>query len=149
MPSQLLIVGDLFHSHANKEMELFLRWRNDLPHLKINLIRGNHDILKKKFYEEANITVEPTRSVINDFCFTHDIDARCEEEKGYFTFSGHVHPGVRISGMGRQALYFPCFHFRKDHAVLPAFSRFTGLVQMERMAGDKVFAIVEKAVIKV
>src|SRR5665647_5672 len=29
-PSTLLIAGDMFHSKANKEIDLFLKWRNDL-----------------------------------------------------------------------------------------------------------------------
>ena len=29
-PKKLIIVGDLFHSHSNKEHDLFLKWRNDL-----------------------------------------------------------------------------------------------------------------------
>lgn len=147
-PSNILIVGDLFHSTANKEMDLFLKWRRDLSAIKFSLVKGNHDILKKKFYEEADITVENSRSIIGEFCFVHDIESRCEEDEGYFTFSGHVHPGITIHGSSRQSLSFPCFYFRKDHAILPAFSKFTGTAKLRRIAGDRVFAIVEKAVIK-
>src|SRR5882762_7169930 len=43
-PRELIIVGDMFHSHANKELELFLKWRSDLSGIHIRLIRGNHDI---------------------------------------------------------------------------------------------------------
>ena len=42
--NQLIIVGDLFHSHLNKELEWFRRWRSDLSSLKIQLIKGNHNI---------------------------------------------------------------------------------------------------------
>ena len=28
-PKQIIAVGDLFHSRANKEMDLFIKWRND------------------------------------------------------------------------------------------------------------------------
>ena len=52
---QLIIVGDLFHSHANKEMEVFLRWRNDFAQLNIKLVIGNHDILPDTWYAKANI----------------------------------------------------------------------------------------------
>ena len=38
-PRQLIIVGDLFHSDANKELELFQKWRDDLADLHIELIR--------------------------------------------------------------------------------------------------------------
>lgn len=148
-PGSVIIVGDLFHSHANKEMDLFLRWRQDVPGLQLHLVKGNHDILRKSFYTEAQITVSDKRLIIGEFCFTHDIASRCEEDSGYYTFSGHIHPGVKINGFSRQSLYFPCFYFRDDHAILPAFSRFTGIAQLERVHSDKVFAIVENNVLKV
>src|SRR5438067_473224 len=44
-PEQVLIVGDLFHSHANKEHDFFLKWRKDFPKINFQLIKGNHDIL--------------------------------------------------------------------------------------------------------
>jgi metallophosphoesterase superfamily enzyme len=46
-PDRLIVVGDLFHSVANKELELFQRWRLDFSGLKITLVKGNHDILKR------------------------------------------------------------------------------------------------------
>ena len=149
-PEQLLIVGDLFHSHANKEMEMFLKWRKDLAHLKFRLIRGNHDILTKKFYAEANIEVTKQKLSIGNFCFTHDINETCEEKKHNvnFTFSGHVHPGIKMNGIGKQQLYFPCFYFTTDHAILPAFSRFTGLFQVKPKASDKIFILVENKIVK-
>src|ERR1044072_3206990 len=49
-PKQLVVVGDLFHSVANKELDLFRRWREDMPGLCIQLVKGNHDVLKKEWY---------------------------------------------------------------------------------------------------
>lgn len=149
--SQLLIVGDLFHSHANKEMEMFLKWRSDLPHLQFRLIRGNHDILTKKYYAEAGIEVTKQKLSIKNFCFTHDINETCEEESNNtnFTFSGHVHPGIRMSGIAKQQLYFPCFYFTKNYAILPAFGRFTGLYNITPKKNDKVFALVENSVVEI
>lgn len=150
-PTQLLIVGDLFHSHANKEMDMFLKWRNDIPQLKMRLIRGNHDILAKKFYAEADIEVTKQKLSVSNFCFTHDINETCEEEAGNtnFTFSGHVHPGIYMNGMGKQSLRFPCFYFSKEYAILPAFSHFTGLYKIIPKRTDKVFALVENDVVKI
>ncbi len=149
-PVQILFVGDLFHSHANKEMEMFLKWRNDVPHLKMRLIRGNHDILTKKFYEESEIEVTSQKLSVKNFCFTHDINETCNEETSNttFTFSGHVHPGIRMRGIGKQELHFPCFYFTKDHAILPAFSRFTGTYKIRPKRGDKVFVLVENQIVK-
>ncbi len=56
-PRQLLVVGDLFHSVANKELDLFRKWRNDLPDLSIQLVKGNHDILKDDWYANAGISI--------------------------------------------------------------------------------------------
>ncbi len=149
-PSQLLIVGDLFHSHANKEMDLFLKWRKDLSYLNFRLIPGNHDILTKKFYKEADIEMTKQKLSVKNFCFTHDINQTCEEESSNinFTFSGHVHPGIRISGIGKQQLYFPCFYFTKEYAILPAFGLFTGLYNIKPKSGDKIFVLVEKNIVK-
>src|SRR6478609_3271958 len=52
-PQKLIVVGDLFHSRENKELELFLKWRQDFPLLTIELIMGNHDILHKSWYRQA------------------------------------------------------------------------------------------------
>ncbi|HEY8689782.1 MAG TPA: ligase-associated DNA damage response endonuclease PdeM [Chitinophagaceae bacterium] len=150
-PTQLLIVGDLFHSHANKEMDMFLKWRNDVPDLQLRLIRGNHDILSKKFYADANIQVTKQKLSVNNFCFTHDINETCEEESSNtnFTFSGHVHPGISMNGIGKQSLRLPCFYFTKEYAILPAFSLFTGLYKITPKKNDKVFALGENGIVKI
>jgi len=64
-----------------------------------------------------------------------------------FAFSGHIHPGVRVSGGGRQSLQFPCFYFTPAFCVLPAFSRFTGLAMIRPKETDQVFAIVNQSII--
>lgn len=147
-PEQLLVVGDMFHSSANKELELFLKWRTDLSALHIHLIKGNHDILKSDWYHKAGIIVHPKQYSVNGFCFAHDVEqSDCDDSAEYF-FTGHIHPGVIISGMGKQSLRFPCFYFNHKFAILPAFSRFTGLASIEVKRTDSVYAIVEKSIIK-
>lgn len=147
-PQQLIIVGDLFHSSANKELDFFLKWRNDHPQLQVHLVKGNHDILNASWYHAANITVHPHQYHVNHFCFTHDVeDSDCDTSSSYF-FTGHIHPGILISGLSKQILKFPCFYFTDKYAVLPAFSRFTGLALIDKKRADKVFAIVEKSIIE-
>jgi len=144
---QLIIVGDLFHSHANKEMELFLRWRNDFITLNIQLIIGNHDILPADWYQQANISCITDQLQMGPFIFTHD-KAASNVTGDVFVFSGHMHPAVIIDGNARQSLKFPCFHFTKHHAVLPAFGRFTGTHNIRRTKGDAVFAIAQNSILK-
>ena len=149
-PRQLLVVGDLFHSRENKELNLFRRWRDDFPDLGIRLILGNHDILHEGWYEAAGITVSREILRMGEFAFIHDItEAAAAGEPGagkpagmapYF-FSGHLHPGIRIRGMGKQSLQFPCFYFGGQYAILPAFGRFTGTVSIDPLPESNVFAI--------
>ncbi len=147
-PTQLIIVGDLFHSDFNKEHDLFLKWRNDLPLLQINLIMGNHDILKSKWYEQAEITVHKKTFAVGNFSFTHDINDCSDNEENY-CFSGHIHPGIRINGLGKQSLQLPCFYFAKKYAVLPAFGKFTGTFPVHPEPGETVFALVENNIMQV
>ena len=65
-------------------------------------------------------------------------------ERPYF-FSGHLHPGIRIRGMGKQILQFPCFYFGAEYAVLPAFGHFTGTVSIDPLPESNVFAILPPA----
>ena len=144
-PSQLIVVGDFFHSHANTELDWFKKWRNDLGHVSIRLVKGNHDILKDAWYKDAGIELEGDQLRINSFLFTHD---RCDDTTEDYSFCGHIHPGVLINGMGRQSLRFPCFYFAKDHCILPAFSKFTGAVSMDIASAKTVYAVVENSLIK-
>jgi DNA ligase-associated metallophosphoesterase len=142
-PAQLIVVGDLFHSVANKELELFLKWRGDFESLHIELVKGNHDILKKDWYAAANISVTNDHLSLGNFCFVHDIKEACEPSSGIdYYFSGHMHPCISVKGIGRQVLKFPCYYFNKQYAVLPAFGKFTGTAMIERKASDIVYAII-------
>jgi len=138
-PRKLLIVGDLFHSRENLELTLFKKWREDLAHVDVHLIEGNHDILSKDWYTQAGITVHTGELQIGPFGFIHDIT---ESGCSAYCFSGHIHPGIWISGMGKQALRLPCFYFGEAFAVLPAFSRFTGCAAIDPAPNANVFAII-------
>ncbi|MEO8823538.1 MAG: ligase-associated DNA damage response endonuclease PdeM [Ginsengibacter sp.] len=149
-PKIVLIDGDMFHNSTNKEIDFFLKWRNDIAGVEFYLIMGNHDILPKEFYKEANIEVFENKFELKSFCFIHDISHRCKEgEKELFTFSGHIHPGIKMNGFGNQSLMLPCFYFGEKYAVLPAFSAFTGLSKIKPVSTDNVFALVENSVIKI
>lgn len=141
-PERLIVVGDLFHSTQNKELELFLRWRGDFNQLSIQLIKGNHDILKADWYKSASINVSENHLSVANICFVHDIQYACSSipQIDYY-ISGHIHPCVTLSGTGKQSLKFPCFYFSSHYGVLPAFGRFTGTAHIEPKAKDSIFAI--------
>ncbi len=141
-PVSLIIVGDLFHSHANKEMDLFLRWRNDFASLHINLVIGNHDILGQRWYESAGINYIKGQLQTGPFIFTHD-KTECDDQDDCFIFSGHIHPSVTLQGNAKQTLRFPCFYFTPQSAVLPAFGRFTGMHNIKPTKKDKVYVLLQ------
>ncbi|MBI1341406.1 MAG: ligase-associated DNA damage response endonuclease PdeM [Terrimonas sp.] len=146
---RLMILGDLSHSKSNKELDLFIRWRKDFHLLEVVLVKGNHDILDEAWYREGDITVIENRLVEEKFCFQHDGETVVISEDILYAFTGHIHPGIHIRGVGKQSLRFPCFYFTDDICVLPAFSQFTGLSPVRPKPGHQVFAIVEKEIIRV
>jgi uncharacterized protein len=150
-PRELIFVGDLFHSRANLEHELFGKWRRDLQHLAMHLVMGNHDILSPKDYEDFDLIIHSQEYIKEDICFVHDLahdaDTAIQHPELYF-ISGHIHPGIWV-GAGKQGFRFPCFYFTPSFAVLPAFSRFTGTALIKPNQGDDVFAIVENKLILV
>mgnify|MGYP002336275295 FL=1 len=145
-PEQLLVVGDFFHSDANTELDWFKKWRDDFASLNIVLVRGNHDILKKNWYEQCQIKLVEDSLRINSFVFTHD---RCEDRDDDFTFCGHIHPGIVLNGLAKQSLRFPCFYFTKNHCILPAFSKFTGVVGLPTSSAKSIYAIVDNRLMQI
>lgn len=146
---RLIITGDFFHSKENSELGFFKKWRNDIGHVEMTLVKGNHDILKDNHYADLDITVHEPALAQGPFFFCHDPNDSCiGTHPSLYTFTGHIHPGISIRGAGRQSLHFPCFYFTDSLCILPAFSEFTGLVSMRRSKNDKVFAIVEQKVVE-
>ena len=145
---RLIIVGDLSHSVANRELDLFRKWRKDFSSLEVHLTKGNHDILDNRWYEEADIMVHNAPLPLGPFLFAHDLAQTDQEINNQYLFVGHIHPSVTIRGKGKQSLRMPCFYFAKTHCVLPAFSRFTGSYQVRPSAGEEVFGIVENEVLQ-
>ncbi len=142
-PEQLIVVGDLFHSVMNKELAFFIKWRNDFSNLHVQLVKGNHDILKKEWYAEANISVSDLHFNMANFCFVHDINEACATSADiHYYFSGHIHPCVMLKGLAKQKLSLPCYYFTESFAVIPAFSKFTGTATVKRKSTDHVFAII-------
>jgi len=141
-PEVILFTGDLFHSDENREHELFERWRKSISQVSLLLVKGNHDRLAEDLYSSIGLTVYESYHNIGAFGFLHDIEQDIPEVAGTYVFCGHIHPGIRINGLGKQSLSFPCYQIKPTYAVLPAFSRFTGLKLVDRDQHDRIFAII-------
>ncbi len=149
-PKQMIVVGDLFHSVANKELDLFRRWRDSFAAVEVVLIKGNHDILHQQWYNEAGIETKHSALALPPFLFVHDDkDANNLATDALYSISGHIHPGIIMKGLGKQSLRFPCFYFGQQNAVLPAFGGFTGLHIIKHQPADQVFAVINQTVVQV
>ena len=141
--SQIIFLGDLFHSSLNNEWFLFENWVKKSV-LKIILIKGNHDIIPKLKFQQVGIKTYNDLK-IEKFLFTH----HPKKINDHFVFSGHIHPGVRLAGKGKQIMKFPCFIYNKDQIILPSFGGFTGMYLPKIKNDDQVFVITNKEVIEV
>ena len=142
-PQKIIFLGDLFHSTINIEWELFANWTQEIKQ-EIILVEGNHDIIAKNKYSELNIEVL-TELVIDDFYLTHH---PCEKAT-LFNFCGHIHPSVKLSGIGKQYLKIPCFFRKPNQLILPAFGEFTGNFSLVPKKEDKVYAITKDEVVEI
>lgn len=140
-PASIAFLGDLFHSHKNREWDVFAAWVNTCG-AELILVEGNHDILGPRPFEKLGIQVCSTLTT-GPFIYTHH---PLETFEGY-NISGHIHPAVRLTGGGRQSLRVPCFYFRGKQLILPAFGAFTGSHLMKTRPGDRVYALAGESII--
>ncbi|MEM6344527.1 MAG: ligase-associated DNA damage response endonuclease PdeM [Bacteroidota bacterium] len=145
---RLIFLGDLFHSSYNQEWEIFADFMAEFDCRK-ELIVGNHDRLIAKHYHSAGLEVYRDSLRLGAFELRHEPLADDEFVHDAYVLCGHIHPGVRLQGAGKQRLRLPCFHFMERQAVLPAFGQFTGLAICYPEENDKVFVIAEGEVIEI
>ena len=135
-PEKVIFLGDLFHSEMNTEWMMFKELLNEFYEIEFILIQGNHDILHERSYQNSSLKVLPEFN-LSPYNFTHEP----QEHHALYNLSGHLHPGVRMQGKGRQSMRFPCFYFGSKHGILPAFGEFTGLHIISVKKDDTVFII--------
>lgn len=140
-PNQLIIVGDLFHSGHQDEVNIFLEWLKENPKLRIQLIKGNHDRITRNNFLDDRICIYNERFDLTPFTFIHEPENTHDD----FIISGHIHPGVRIKTKGRPGITLPCFMVSKSNLVLPAFSSFTGLAATKRKKTESYHAFTESS----
>lgn len=146
-PGALYILGDLFHSQANREWFQFEEWINNTKNVDIHLIKGNHDLLHESFYNYTGIKIHDHIRT-SGFQFMHDPVHFKKKDSNDLLVSGHIHPGVKVSGRGRQSVRLPCFVVSEKSILLPAFGEFTGLHTIKPKETERVFVVVEESVIE-
>ena len=142
-PRSIVFMGDLFHSSLNMEWDLFTEWMETIG-IPVILVAGNHDIISELKYEVLGVKIY-SEIIIGDLLLTH----HPEEREGFFNICGHLHPGFKLRGNGRQTLQLRCFYQNKEQLILPAFGEFTGNFWISPNEGDRIFAITKTEVISV
>ena len=146
-PASVIFLGDLFHSELNNDWGWFVLWRDLHKNVEMILVRGNHDILHQQYYRQARFQLHDSLK-IGPFIFLHEpLNSRLHDRATGYIISGHIHPGVKLNGKGRQSVTLPCFHFGVMQALLPAFGQFTGKVCVRCTEEDRVFGILKHKVI--
>jgi len=146
-PERVLFLGDLFHSDYNSNWEEFGLLISQFDKISFELVPGNHDIMGRSEYEKFGIVILPLAYRLGPFMLTHyPVEEFIE---GCYHLSGHVHPGVRLRGGGRQSLRLPCFYFGVHQGILPAFGAFTGCMTLRPVPEDLIFVVVEGRVMRV
>lgn len=142
-PKTIIFLGDLFHSSINTEWTLFEDWASQI-NSNIILVAGNHDIISPQKYIDINIKVV-SEITVGTFLLTHHPEERDE----FFNFCGHIHPGVKLRGFGKQVLNLSCFFRKPMQLIFPAFGEFTGKYILKPEENDIIYAITKEDVILV
>ena len=143
-PGRVMLLGDVFHSDDVADDEGFELMLHDTRGVEWVLITGNHDPKGLHRYEHLPLQAFENSYQLDGFNFTHHPEPVVDK----LTFCGHVHPSVSMYGKGLQSLKLPCFHWRKDLVVLPAFSHFTGKGAVQTKSSDRVFVVTGDEVIE-
>ena len=143
-PRQVWFLGDLFHSIHNSEWLQFEAFIHSCPEIDFTLIKGNHDIIKEEYYDKLGVAVVPHVLRLDQLLFSHE--PMPDVEEGKVNIAGHIHPGCVIHGKGRQSYRLPCFHFKGQNFLLPAFGYLTGLSVMDDRNAT-VFAVLPEQVV--
>ncbi|MCP3102959.1 ligase-associated DNA damage response endonuclease PdeM [Myxococcus sp. K15C18031901] len=144
---RLLLLGDLVHTREGLTPTLVQRlaaWRRTHADVELVLLRGNHDRKAGPLPSRWNLVEHEDHLEEGPFRFTH----HPAPVPGRYVWAGHLHPMARLSS-GGERLRLPCFHVGPEVGVLPAFSAFTGGLDVVRRPGERVFALAGPSIIEV
>jgi DNA ligase-associated metallophosphoesterase len=145
---RLVVLGDLLHAREGRDPDTFAAvagWRAAHRGLEVVLVRGNHDRRAGDPPADWGFACSAEPLPEPPFVLRH----HPEESPDGYVLAGHVHPGVKLLGRGRQRVRAACFHFGPRVGLLPAFGSFTGLALVEPRRGDRVFVVADGEVLDV
>lgn len=142
-PIQVIIVGDLLHAGANKEVKLLETFTAKFPQAHFVLVKGNHDRFPDYALEDMGIRTICDHLDIDAVHFSHD-----QPLANGLSITGHIHPGISLQFPDKKRLSLPCYVITSQQIILPAFSLFTGLDTGIIPADAAVYAFYEAGIFK-
>jgi len=146
-PAHFYFLGDLFHSDWNDQWESLNSFLRKFKETVFHLVKGNHDILDLRSYSSSNFEFHPQPIQLGGLFLSHE--PQNSVPSGLINLCGHIHPGVRLVGKGRQSFRLPCFYLHDNQLILPAFGNFTGLALIQALPGDQIFGVTKEKVIPI
>jgi DNA ligase-associated metallophosphoesterase len=144
-PLKVYFLGDLFHSKLNSDWKYFSELIGQFSHIAFTLIKGNHDIIDEQLFRELGITIVEEELEEKGIVYSHmPVEVLPEQ----VNIVGHIHPGIMLSGKGKQSVRLPCYHLCGNTLLLPAFGNLTGLYMIDCKKDDRVFGVLPKEVIE-
>ena len=147
-PQRIIILGDFFHHRTGQCAQTLYQigqWREVHHGLVIHVVAGNHDRHSLPPPAEWHMGWHAKPLLEGPFLYCHE---PCSNPDAY-VLAGHIHPSITLSDGIGAPMRLPCFHFTKDHALLPAFGSFTGTATVRPQANEGVYAIVEDQVVTI
>jgi DNA ligase-associated metallophosphoesterase len=145
---RIVFLGDFLHAREGRHpltLSAIEEWRAGNSFIEMLLVRGNHDVRAGDPPDCMNIECVDGPMIEGPFALAHHPSV----VPGAYVLCGHVHPGARLYGAGRERVRVPCFWFGREYAVLPAFGEFTGLADIAAGEGDRVWVTTGEEVIPV
>lgn len=145
---RILILGDMLHAPIGivpAMIEQVAHWRAGV-NADIWLVPGNHDRRVDRVLDAWDIRLADAVVDEPPFRFVHDRMHAPASPCDTFTWSGHVHPRIRLAA-GGDSVSLPCFLIGAEDALLPAFSRFTAGVGITPARGECAWAVADQTVI--
>lgn len=138
-PKKIFLLGDLFHHKNENAVHSFNKFCDKCNRIDFILILGNHD---KWISGKTSFTTLKELSISN-ILLTHELLAR----ENFHNISGHIHPGVKLKGKGKQQIMLACLLHQKKQTILPAFGSFTGNYIVQPQKEDLIFVFDQQEMI--
>ncbi|OBV36636.1 ligase-associated DNA damage response endonuclease PdeM [Janthinobacterium psychrotolerans] len=144
---EIVFLGDFLHAkaaHAPATLAAMQAWRVRHAHLRLTLVRGNHDLQAGDPPASLGITMVDEPHRVGPFALCHHPHL---ETDGY-VLAGHVHPVFHLRA-ARETVRLPCFLLGPRRAILPSFGAFTGGHALKPLPGELVYVTADAAIFRV